>query len=98
MRSFRHWLRPTGSYAWRWLSGVPRDGEAGPAAGGFTPAHPALPPDVAPPPSGNLLAEIRWDARQLRAEWHELRVRRALGREYRGIERQVLAEQDPGES
>jgi hypothetical protein len=35
---------------------------------------------------------------ELRAEWCRWRVRRALGREFREVERQVLAEHDVGEA
>jgi hypothetical protein len=45
----------------------------------------------------NPLAQIRWDYLELRAEWRGWRERRALGREFREVERQVLAEHDAGE-
>jgi len=50
-----------------------------------------------PQPPSNPLAEIRWDHLELRAGWRRWRVRRALGREFREVERQVLAEHDAGE-
>jgi hypothetical protein len=73
------------------------DGVSRADAGSFTPARRELPEDIAPKPSGSFIAEIRWDVRQLRNEWHQLRVRRALGREFRGVERQILTEQDTDE-
>ena len=63
-------------------------------------AHPGYkrpPRDTVPQPPSNPLAEIRWDYLELRAEWRRWRVRRALGRDFREVERQVLAEHDAGE-
>jgi hypothetical protein len=51
-----------------------------------------------PQAASNPLAQIRWDYLELRAEWCGWRARRALGREFREVERQVLAEQDAGEA
>ena len=62
------------------------------------PGHGRRPRDTAPRPSGNPLSEILFDFRELRTEWREMRVRRALGREFREVERQVLAEHDVPES
>ena len=67
-------------------------------AGWSAPRHRQLPPNIAPQPSGNPLAEILFDFRTLRAEWRAMRVRRALGREFREVERQVLAEHDAPDS
>jgi hypothetical protein len=44
------------------------------------------------------LTEILFDFRAVRAEWREMLVRRALGREFREVERQVLAEHDAPDS
>lgn len=44
------------------------------------------------------MTEILFDFRALRAEWRAMRVRRALGREFREVERQVLAEHDAPDS
>lgn len=97
MREFRQRLQPTRIPVWRWLSGMTFGGVPRAGAGSFTPARRELPEDIAPKPSGSLIAEIRWDVRQLCSEWRQLRVRRALGREFRGVERQILTEQDTGE-
>jgi hypothetical protein len=104
MRRFLEWLQPAGAYAWRWLGGMPpegapRAGAARPAlrAGAERPGHQTPPPGRAPPLPSKIIAEICWDLRDLRAEWHQLQVRRALGREFREVERQVLAEHDAGE-
>jgi hypothetical protein len=97
MRRFLRWLQPTGAYAWRWLGGMPPAGLPRVDAEEFALGREKLPRRTAPPPPSNLAAEICWDFRELRAEWRELRVRRALGREFREIERQVLAEYDARE-
>ena len=62
-----------------------------------TPGYKRPTRDTVPQPPSNPLAEIRWDYLELRAEWRRWRVRRALGREFREVERQVLAEHDAGE-
>jgi hypothetical protein len=94
MRRFLQWLQPAGAYFWRYLSGMPPEG-APPAHPGLSiPSHRRRPPDSALQPSGNPLTEILLDFRELRAGWREMRVRRALGREFREVERQVLAEHD----
>jgi len=92
------WLRPTGAYLWRYLSGMPPEGVPRADAGWSAPRHRRLPPNIAPPPSGNPLTEILFDFRALRAGWRAMRVRRALGREFREVERQVLAEHDAPDS
>jgi hypothetical protein len=103
MRRFLQWLQPAGAYAWRWLGGMPA-GDAPRADAGWparadvgqpAPGHEAPPPGTAPPLPGKIVAEIRWDLRELSAELHDLLVRRALGREFRDVERQILAEHDP---
>jgi hypothetical protein len=96
MRRLRQWLQPTGAYAWRWLSGMPPGGLPRADTERFTLRNKTLPRDSAPRQPSNLIAELRWDLRELRAEWHQLRVRRALGREFRDVERQVVAEHDRG--
>jgi len=98
MRRSLEWLRPAGAYLWRCLGGMPPEGGPRADAGWFAPGRQRRPPGTAPRPSGNPLAELIWDCREFRAEWRERRVRRALGRELRDVERQVLAEQDMGES
>jgi len=94
----REWLQPTAAYLWRLLSGMPPEGAPRTGAGWSAPSRRRLPQDSAPRQPSNPFTEIRWDFREIRAEWRELRVRRALGRELRDVERQVLAEHDPGES
>ena len=94
----REWLQPTGAYLWRLLSGMPPRGAPRADAGWSAPARRRLPLDTAPRPPSNPLTEILWDFREIRAEWREVRVRRALGRVLREVERQVLAEHDPGGS
>jgi hypothetical protein len=98
MRRAQEWLQPTGAYLWRLLSGMPPGGGPRTGAGWSAPSRRTLPQDTAPRQPTNPLAEILWDFREIRAEWRQLRVRRALGRELANVERQVLAEQDPGES
>ena len=98
MRRSLPWLRPMGTYLWRMLSGMPPEGVPGTGAGWPAPGRRRPPRDTAPRPPGNPFTEIRRDFRELRAEWHELRVRQALGREFREVERQVLAEHEAGES
>jgi hypothetical protein len=104
MRRFLEWLQPAGAYAWRWLGGIPpqgapRTGAGRPAlrADAARPGRPTPPPGPAPPLPGRIVAEIGWDLRELRTEWHEALVRRALGRELREVELAVLAEHDAGE-
>lgn len=97
MRRSLHWLRPAGAYLWRCLSGMPPAGVTRADAGWSAPGPRRLPGDTVPRP-GNPLTGILFDFRELRTEWREMRVRRALGREFREVERQVLAEQDAGES
>jgi hypothetical protein len=103
MRRFLEWLQPAGAYAWRWLGGMPPGGA--PRADAARPAPRAdrgRPGQEAPPPGpalslpSKIVAEVRWDLRDLHAEWQQLRVRRALGREFRDVERQVLTEHDAG--
>ena len=91
-------LRAPGTFAWRWFTGQPLDGVPRTDAGWFTHGHKALPRDSAPQPPGSLIDEVSGDLRTLRAEWRELRVRRALGRELRQVEREVVAEQGTDES
>jgi hypothetical protein len=98
MRRSRPWLQPTGAYLWRLLSGMPPGGVPRTDAGWSAPPRRKLPQDAAPRRPSNPLTEILWDFREIRAEWREVRVRRALGRELREVERQVLAEHDPGGS
>jgi hypothetical protein len=86
-----------GVIAWRWFTGQPLDGVARTNAGWFTRGHKALDRGGAPQPPGSLGAEVRGDARGFRTELRELQVRRALGREFQEVERQVLTEQDPDE-
>lgn len=50
------------------------------------------------PAIGQSLDRDPLDFRALRAEWRAMRVRRALGREFREVERQVLAEHDAPDS
>jgi hypothetical protein len=83
-----------GVIAWRWFTGKPLDGVPRTDAGWFTPGHKDLNPDAAPRPPGTLSAEVRGDVQDFQAELRDLRVRRALGREFRQVERQVLAEHD----
>ena len=98
MRRSLQWLQPTGAYLWRMLSGMPLEA-APPADGGRpAPAYKRPPRDTVPQAASNPLAQIRWDYLELRAEWCGWRARRALGREFREVERQVLAEQDAGEA
>ena len=52
------WLRPMGAYLWRYLSGMPPEGVPRADAGWSAPRHRRLPPNIAPPPSGNPLTEI----------------------------------------
>jgi hypothetical protein len=66
-------------------------------AGWFTPGHKDLNPDAAPRPPGALKAEIRRDVQSFRTELRELQVRRALGREFQQVERQVLGERSGGQ-
>jgi len=98
MRRARQWLQPTGAYLWRLLSGMPPGGAPRAGAAWSAPERRRLPLDTAPRQSRNPLTEILWDFRESRAEWRQMRVRRALGRELREVERQVLAEHDPGGS
>jgi hypothetical protein len=98
MRRSLQWLQPTGAYLWRLLGGVPPENVPRTDAGWFTPGHQRPPRDTAPRPPSNPLTEILWDFREIRAEWREARVRRALGAELREVERQVLAGHDAGES
>jgi hypothetical protein len=98
MRRSWQWLQPTGAHLWRLLSGMPAGSVPRTGAGRFTPGHQRPPRNTAPQPPSNPLTEILWDFRELRAEWREVRVRRALGREFREVERQVLAEHDAPES
>jgi hypothetical protein len=67
-------------------------------AGWFTEGHKVLDRDTARRPPGSLSAEVREDVRMLRTERREAQVRRALGREMREVEHQVLAEDEPLES
>jgi hypothetical protein len=90
------WLRALGVLAWRWLPASHSMACHSPTRAGFTRGHKALDPDSAPQPPGTLAGEVRRDIRGLLAEWGELRVRRALGHELKDVERQVLAEDDPG--
>jgi hypothetical protein len=92
------WLQIPGVIAWRWFTGKPLDGVSRTDAGWFTYGHKVLDRDGAPQPPGSLSAEVGGDAQGFRTELRELRVRRALGREFREVERQVLAEDDPDES
>jgi hypothetical protein len=92
------WLRVPGVIAWRWFTGKPLDGVPRTDEGCFTYGHKVLDRDAAPRPPESLNAEVRGDARRFRTELRELRVRQELGREFRKVERQVLAEHDPGES
>ena len=97
MRHSLQWLQPTGAYLWRMLSCMPREGVPRADGGRPTPGYKRPPRDTVPQPPSNPLAEIRWDYLELRAGWRRWRVRRALGREFREVERQVLAEHDAGE-
>jgi hypothetical protein len=81
---------------WRFFTGQPLVGVTRTDAGWFTRGHKTLDRDSAPKPPGTLVGEVGRDMRNLRAEWGELRVRRALGRELKDVERQVLCEDDPG--
>jgi len=94
MRRSLQRLRPAVAGLWRYLSGIPPEALPRAGAGPLASCRTSLPPGVASPPPGHPIAEIIWEFRQLRAEWHELRVRRALGREFREVERQVVAEHD----
>lgn len=98
MRRFLQWLQPAGAYAWRWLGGMPAVAAPRPGAARSAPRRTAPPPGTVPPLPTSIIAEIRWDLRELRAEWCELRVRRALRRELREVERQIVAEHDAGQS
>lgn len=98
MRHSREWLQPTAAYVWRMLSGMPPEGVPRTDAGSLAPGHQRPPRNTAPRPPSSPLTEMLGDFRELRAEWREVRVRRALGRELREVERQVLAEHDAGES
>jgi hypothetical protein len=69
-----------------------------PDPGWFTRGHKSLDQGSAPKPPGTLDGEVGRDVRSLGADWRELRVRRALGREFRKVERQALAEHNSGES
>lgn len=90
------WPQALAVLAWRWFTGQPLDGLPRSDAGWFTRGHKALDRDSAPQPPSTLTGEVERDVRGLRAEWGELRVRRALCRELKDVERQVLAEDDPG--
>jgi hypothetical protein len=92
------WLQMPGVLAWRWISGKPLDGVPRTDAGWFTEGHKVLDRDTAPRPPGSLPAEVRGDVRMFRTEWRDAQVRRALGRELREVEHQVMAEDDPPES
>jgi hypothetical protein len=86
-----------GVIAWRWFTGKPLYGVPRTDAGWFTYGHKVLDRDAAPRPPESLNAEVRGDSRRFRTELRELQVRRALGREFQEVERQVLTEQDPDE-
>ena len=74
---------------WRWCTGKPLDGWPRTDAGWFTKGHKEYPPESRPQPPGSLTAEVRADARAMRTEWREMRVRRALGRWLRDTEREI---------
>jgi hypothetical protein len=90
------WLQPTAAYVWRLLSGMPPYGAPGTEAGQVAPGHTTVRRDIPPRPAGSPIAEILFDVREVRAEWREWRIRRALGREFRDVEREVLTEHDRG--
>jgi hypothetical protein len=96
-RTVLRWLQMPGVAAWRWFTGQPLDGVPRTDAGWFTKGHKALDRDAAPRPPASLAAEVRRDVQGFRIERCEAQVRRDLGREFREVERQVLAEDDPRE-
>jgi hypothetical protein len=83
-----------GRFAWRWFTGQPLDGVARTDAGWFRPGYTELRRSEVPAPPETLGTEVRRDLRKFRADLGELRVRRALGRELRVTERQVMDEED----
>ena len=97
-RAVLHLLRVPGVLAWRFFTGQALDGVARTDAGWFTHGYKTLDRDSAPRPPGTLAGEVGRDVKSFFAGWHDLLVGRALGRELEDVERQVLAEDDPGKS
>jgi hypothetical protein len=86
------WVRMPGKLVWRWFTGQPLDGRSRTNAGWFTYGTRALPPESRTRPPDSVTAEVSGDVRAIRTEWRELRVRRALGRWFRDVEREIAGD------
>jgi hypothetical protein len=85
-------VRMPGKLVWRFVSGAHLHGEKRTDAGWFTYGTRALPPESRTQPADSVTAEVSSDMRAVRTEWRELRVRRALGRWFRDVEREIVDE------
>ena len=73
--SIRRVIEAPGRFAWRWCTGKELDGIKRTDATFLKPATREYAPGEAPLPPASLLAEIRGDIRQYRAELRERRGR-----------------------